>query len=59
VRTHAPPPDIALIPGHLATEPDVAYFAKRDAGYASGDVMLCPAPLTAANTEVFGEADRP
>lgn len=42
-------PDIALIPGHLATDPDVAYFATRNSGYASGDVMLCLAPLTAAN----------
>lgn len=42
-------PDIALIPHHLAADPDVGYFAARNSGYTSGDVMLCLAPLSAPN----------
>jgi hypothetical protein len=42
-------PDIAAIPHHLADDPDVAYFAVRNAGYTSGDVLLCLAPLNLSN----------
>jgi hypothetical protein len=42
-------PDIAAIPHRLADDPDVAYFAARNAGYTSGDVMLCLAPLSLSN----------
>ena len=42
-------PDIAEIPQRLATDPDVHYFATRNAGYASGDLLLCLAPLSMVN----------
>jgi hypothetical protein len=42
-------PDIAAIPDRLAADPDLRYFATRNAGYASGDVLLCLAPLDLAN----------
>jgi hypothetical protein len=42
-------PDIAQIPPHLAADPDLRYFIERNPGYASGDVLLCLAPLDAGN----------
>jgi hypothetical protein len=42
-------PDIAEIPDHLAADPDVLHFATCNAGYSSGDVLLCLAPLSLAN----------
>jgi len=42
-------PDIAEIPQRLADDPDVRYFAARNAGYASGDLLLCLAPLSLVN----------
>jgi hypothetical protein len=42
-------PDIAALPDRLAADPDVRYFTTRNPGYASGDVLLCLAPLTLAN----------
>jgi hypothetical protein len=42
-------PDIAAIPTHLAADPDLHYFVTSNAGYASGDVLLCLAPLNLEN----------
>jgi hypothetical protein len=42
-------PGIAAIPTHLAADPDLRYFVASNAGHASGDVLLCLAPLTLAN----------
>jgi hypothetical protein len=42
-------PDIAAIPDRLAADPDVLHFVTCNAGYASGDVLLCLAPLSLAN----------
>ena len=42
-------PDIAAIPPHLATDPDLRYFVPGNPGYPSGDVLLCLAPLTLTN----------
>jgi hypothetical protein len=40
---------IAAIPQRLADDPDVAYFSVANPGYASGDVLLCLAPLSLRN----------
>jgi hypothetical protein len=42
-------PSISSIPDHVAAHPDVHYFATCNAGYASGDVLLCLAPLSLSN----------
>jgi hypothetical protein len=42
-------PAIAAIPDHLASDPDVLHFATCNSGYASGDVLLCLAPLSLTN----------
>jgi hypothetical protein len=42
-------PDIAAIPDRIAADPDVLHFVTCNAGYASGDVLLCLAPLSLAN----------
>ncbi|MEN3304087.1 MAG: hypothetical protein V7603_289, partial [Micromonosporaceae bacterium] len=42
-------PHIAEVPQRLAADPDVRYFATRNGGYASGDVLLCLAPLSLVN----------
>jgi hypothetical protein len=42
-------PDIAAIPDRLAADPDVLHFVTCNAGYVSGDVLLCLAPLSLAN----------
>jgi hypothetical protein len=42
-------PDIAARPDHLAADPDVRYFTTCNPNYASGDVLLCLAPLSLAN----------
>ena len=38
-------PDIAQIPPPLAADRDLHYFVECNPGYASGDVLLCLAPL--------------
>jgi hypothetical protein len=42
-------PDIAAIPARLGDDPDLRYFRTRNPGYASGDVLLCLAPLSLTN----------
>lgn len=42
-------PDAAGVPGHLGADPDVRYFIERNAGYPSGDLLLCLVPLNLAN----------
>ena len=42
-------PGIAAIPERLASDPDLAYFSAANPGYASGDVLLCLAPLSLRN----------
>ena len=41
--------DIAALPEKLAHDPDAQFFVERNPGYASGDALLCLAPLDARN----------
>jgi hypothetical protein len=41
--------DIAAIPEKLANDADAQFFVARNPGYASGDAVLCLAPLDARN----------
>lgn len=41
--------DIAALPEMLANDPDARFFVERNPGYASGDAVLCLAPLDARN----------
>lgn len=42
-------PDHVAIPQHVLADPNVGYFAVRNAGYANGDSLICLAPLNFIN----------
>ncbi len=42
-------PEIAALPARLEQDVDARFFVQRNPGYASGDVVLCLAPLDAGN----------